>query len=284
MLGSYGVRVGSGFLLDDQSARFPVPVRETRGMYTFERVKMMKYPFFPDIRRGGFSRGHVAVTGLQNVVMNWASPIEVDDKQKGVESEVFLRTSENAWTDEAEKILPENFENAEDTFKPKGDKKSYPVAATLTGRFSSFFADKPSPLFTEGGDKGAQAGEKGEEDRTGRTLKKSTGDARLAVVGSSAFASDLVASLSGQMGGGVYRGNAQLIHNLVDWAVSDTDLLQIRSGGAFARTLDPIEEDKRSLLELMNYVFVLVALAVVVIIAITRRRRTKSILVTEGKA
>ncbi len=285
LLESYGVTVENAFLMDSTNARFPVPVREKRGIFTMERIKMMNYPFFPDIRREGFLEGHVALTGLQNVVLNWASPLKVKDESKKVKAEVFLSSSEESWTDSTDQVLPESFDNAEDAFKPGDELKSFPLAAALNGQFASYFTDKSSPLFEDksGDDSAPQPQVETEKDGTGRTIKESAPDARLVVVGSSAFASDLVASLGGQMGGNVYRSNMQFVRNLVDWALADTDLLQIRTSGAFARTIDPLEENERSMLELANYGFALIALAVVVGVAVLRRRRAKSIIATEAR-
>ncbi|MBN2528038.1 MAG: Gldg family protein [Deltaproteobacteria bacterium] len=120
------------------------------------------------------------------------------------------------------------------------------------------------------------------EDRTGRTLKKAVPKARLAVVGSSEFMSDLAVQLSAQVAGNVQRSNFQLIRNLVDWAVADTELLQIRTAGTFARTLKPIDESTRNKWEWGNYIFVLIALCIVVFVTITRRRNQKSLLEKEG--
>ena len=78
--------------------------------------------------------------------------------------------------------------------------------------------------------------------------------------------------------GAIYRGNFQLVRNLIDWAVADTDLLQIRGSGAFARTLMPLSEAEKTRWELTNYLVVLIALAVVVGIAATTRRRTRPLL------
>jgi ABC-2 type transport system permease protein len=246
----------------------------------------MDYPFFPDIRSDGFDKGHLALSGLQNVVMNWTSPLQIAENLKDIKAEVLLSSSDKSWTYSDTQILPESLEEADTAFQPEGKQKSYPVAATFTGRIPSYFSDKASPLFGADDDEEAESSDesKVEKDRTGRTLKESTPEARLAVVSSSAFVSDLVSNFSNQIGGGLYRGNSQFLRNLVDWALADTDLLQIRTSGSLARTLKPIEDDQRSIWEIGNYVFALAALFVVVIIASTRRRRAKPIISVEAKS
>lgn len=290
MLEKYGVEVADTFVLDKQNARFPVPVRESRGMFVLERIVMMDYPFFPDIRRDGFADGHLALSGLQNVVMNWASPLEIKDKLDGRKAEVLIESSGGSWTYDGMEILPSSIEDAETAFQPTGEVKEHPVAVAITGQFPSFFADRPSPLFgaeEKDSEDDADAGPKAEPeenkeaDRTGRTIKESAPEARLAVIGSSEFASDLAAGLGEQIGGGVYRNNFQLVRNLVDWALADTDLLAIRGSGSFARTLKPMEEDERNIWEVVNYIFVLAALGAVIGIAATRRRKARKSLIEE---
>ena len=102
-------------------------------------------------------------------------------------------------------------------------------------------------------------------------------DARLVVVGSSAFASDAIATLDFRSGTDSFGGNLVLVKNLVDWAVEDTDLLQIRSVGKFARTLRPMKSSERNWAEALNYAVVLLALLVVGVTAMTRRRNATPI-------
>jgi len=286
LLETWGVKITPGFVLDEQNARFPVPIQEKRGQFTIQRIHYMDYPFFVDIRRSGFSRTHSALSGLQNVVMNWGSEIDLTEVGEDVEAEILLQSSDRSWTLKTKDVLPKTLSDAVDAFPRGNDLAARPMAATLAGRFPSYFADRPSPLFTAG-DEAETADTEDDEavgDRTGRTIKQSNAEARLVVVGSSAFASDVVQGLGSQIGasGAIYRGNFQLVRNLIDWALADTDLLQIRGSGAFARTLMPLSESEKTRWELTNYLVVLIALAIVVGIAATTRRRTRSLLAPGG--
>lgn len=310
MLKTYGVEVKEGFVLDSQNANFPVPIKEQKGMLVVQKIKMMDYPFFPDIRSEGLKKGHVTTSGLQNVVFNWGSAIEVASDLKGIDSTVILESTDQAWLRNSPTILPQTVETAELEFAPPDEREQYALAAVLEGNFKSYFADKPSPLFTDQAAKAAvtqpsaaqtaadtvtdeatapiaenepaKENEQRKEDRTGRTLKESANRARLAVVGSSEFLSDLAVQIGNQMDGNVYRSNSQFARNLIDWAVADTDLLKIRTSGTFARTLRPIDEDERNAWEWANYIFVLISLCGVVLITVTRRRKQKSLLEKEG--
>lgn len=277
LLAHYGVTVEDGFVMDPVNARFPMPVQERRGMYVMQRIEMMPYPFFPDIRADGFKEGHVALAGLPGAVLTWGSPLKLKDGLAGgsgdLKAEVLIESSEKSWVRKDSNIEPRPGEpdlGYAHRDEPTGKQT---MAVTLVGRVPSYFADKPSPLFS-----GDAAGEGA--DRTGRTLKESVPDARLVVVGSSEFASDLVASLAQQMGGGPYRGNLVLARNLVDWTMEDTDLLQIRSGGAFSRTLRSLEPKDKTMWEVGNYLVTLALLGAIVASFSTRRWRAVAIQLT----
>jgi ABC-2 type transport system permease protein len=287
LLAAYGVNLRKGFVLDPQNARFPVPITEQRGMFTFQRIIYMDYPFFIDVRSDGFGSDRAALAGLNNVVLNWSSQIELGAPRDGVEAQELLASSPAAWILETEQVLPESIAAAETAFPPTGDSARRDLAVTVTGRLPSYFAEKPSPLFgEEGAEEGATEGESAEQDRTGRTIKEANAEARLAVVGSSAFASDFVQQLGEQIGatGGLYRGNFLLVRNLIDWATEDSDLLRIRGVGAFARTLVPLSDAEKSGWEFANYTFVSLALGGIVLISSLRRRRTAPIELPEETA
>lgn len=224
LLDAWGVTVESGFVLDEQNIPFPRPVQERRGGFTLQRIELTPYPFFIDVRQDAFDRGNPAVAGLASLSVPWASPIALHQKE-GVEGTVIAHTSDKAWRYAGTDLEP-----------PAGgtERKAEPLAALLTGKFPSYFADKPNPNFQ--GDGG---------DSTGRTVKESLSDARLAVVGSAEIASDLLIQLAQNPGGEAHRGNLQFLQNLIDWSTEDTELLGIRTAGAFARTLRPMGDEER---------------------------------------
>jgi len=300
LLETCGVKIEDKLVMDPQNARFPVPVRVRKGPFVFEKVEMMPYPFFPDIRKEGFLDGHVALAGIPSVAMAWASPIELEAPE-GVNAEVLLRTSEGTWLHDSTDLQPDFQKYPDKGFMKTNGSASEPVAVSLVGTFPSHFADKPSPLFKEESeddeesdeettdeDATEDAGDSGEErtdgdggekeaDRTGRTLKGSTPDARLVVVSPSAFVSDMVTQLDFRSGTDSFSGNLVLIRNLVDWALEDTDLLEIRSVGNFARILEPMSAEEHTFYEVANYGVVLLVLIGVAVMAITWRRGTRPI-------
>jgi ABC-2 type transport system permease protein len=262
LLETWGIEVHQSMVMDPtRNAMFPIPVTERRGGFQLQRIKLEPYPLFPDIRRQGFAPNHPALAGITNVTMPWSSALEltVAEEEGAPTVEVLLRSSSDAWENTSGEISTNLTRGSEET-------KERVLAATLSGRFTSHFSDKKNPLFGSA-----------EDDGTGRTLTESVADGRLVVFGSSEMVSDLLMQLSQQPSGAVHRGNLTLLRNAIDWSVADTDLLSIRSGSAFTRTLDPMEATKRSQLELVTYAAVLIPMFLIVLIPLTRVRRITAI-------
>ena len=277
LLSTYGVNINDGWVMDPQSLRFPYPVREERGGRTYERIHVLDYPLFIDVRTDGFNSDHAALSAVPSLALTWASPVRLAAELTGRTGDVLFHASKEAWVRAEASVVPDIAVDARTGFKKPDDTKTeaVPLAVSVTGVFPSHFANTPSPIFGGQGDPNVSDG-----DRTGRTLKASSPDARIAVVGSSEFVSDLVMQMGGQFDGGAYRGNQVFITNLMDWAVEDTDLISIRSAGAFARTLAPLKPGEKTRIEIINYAVVLLALLAVLIIAATRRRMARPLALT----
>jgi len=270
LLETYGIRIENSIVMDPANAKFPIPVMEQRGQFQIQSVKLIAYPPFPDIRNSGFNPQHAALASLGNVTMPWSSPVTLTQPDmEGVTFEYLLETSDESWLNATGNIDPDFKRFPEKGFGPSGDIGKQVVAATGSGRFTSYFADKTNPLFSD--------------EEGGRTLKSSVADGRLVVLGSSELASDIMMQLAQQPNGEVHRGNLQLLQNVIDWSVADTDLLSIRTGGAFARTLVPMTDEERTQAELMTYAPMLALMIGIVAIPLVRRRMVKPIPMKEAK-
>lgn len=267
LLEHYGVVVEDRLVMDPRNVPFPIPVQERRGAFTFQRIELLPYPMFPDIRPGGFQEDHAALAGIPAVTAPWASPVTLASSGlEGRKAEVLLETSAGTWLHEGSSIDPDFSRWPDEGFGPSGAPQAQVVAATVTGSFESWFANKTNPMWS---------GEA--NDGKGRLLDKSVAEGRLVVLGSSEMVSDIVMSLANQGQSEVHRNNIQLLANLVDWSVEDTDLLQIRSSGAFARTLAPLTDEERQLVELLSYGLVFAPLGIVVLATRLRRGRARPI-------
>ena len=63
-----------------QNASLPVPVERKVGGLSLREIHMMPYPHFPDIRAEGLSRQSPVTATLNQLTLNWASPITLADK------------------------------------------------------------------------------------------------------------------------------------------------------------------------------------------------------------
>lgn len=272
LLQHWGVAIQDGFVMDTQSALFPVPVREQRGAMTLERIQLMPYPMFPDVRSDGFDSSHPTLSGLASLTVPWASPLQVTAPE-GVTAVELLHSTDESWFRAGSNIDPNFAQFPETGFGRLTESTSEQVLATaLTGSFPSWFADRPSPLMEGSADVAAE----GSADYTGQTLDRSPADARLVVVGSASLVGDLTMQLAQQPGGEAHRSNVQFVENLLDWSVQDTELMQIRGSGAFARTLKPLDDSQRQWWELSQVAFGLMLLGALAAIPQWRRRRVVS--------
>ncbi len=149
-----------------------------------------------------------------------------------------------------------------------------PLAVSIIGSFSSFFAGKESPLTAAPAatDPTQAAAQPTPAAPTTGTIEQSPASARLVVIGSGDFLNDTVFTISSQLAPERYLNSLQFVQNAVDWSVEDLDLLTIRSRGTSSRVLEPLATDEQSLWEYANYGFALIALLLIGLWWASRRR------------
>lgn len=183
LLASYGVRVGSEVVLDQQNAAFPIPVERNLGGFSVREIQMLRYPAFVDVRPEQMDRDNPALAGLPGIVMHWPSVVEAiapgapeEDREQDVEGDaeggdsaekagkavvedsaqepdeataatVLLRSSDAAWLLEDFDAQP-NF-----TFFPQlgwqsgEEMQSYSLAVSRVGPLASHYRDREAPEF-----------------------------------------------------------------------------------------------------------------------------------------
>ena len=62
-------------VLDPQNAALPVPVQRNVGGFSIREIQMLSYPYFPDIRGAGLNEDNPITAALEQVTLNWASPV-----------------------------------------------------------------------------------------------------------------------------------------------------------------------------------------------------------------
>jgi ABC-2 type transport system permease protein len=293
-LAHQGIRVQEQMVLDPRNVPMPVPVERTIGGIPIREISLLDYPHFPDVRGDGLNPDNPATAGLGQLTLNWVSPMALDDAAEGAgsrHSEWLLRSSADSWLSDSLDILPDYQVHPATGYPVNGERGTHLLAVALDGRFTSFWQDKPSPLAKTGpapeetldGEEtaessgsagpGAPAREAGAaatpEDSDGNlvnlrtVIERSPESARLVVIGSNSFASDLSLDLASQGQGTYYTQPLAFVQNLVDWALEDSSLLELRGRSRMARTLDPLPEEAQRFWEGLNYAMALVGLCLV---------------------
>lgn len=270
-LAHHGLKLEETMVLDPQNAALPVPVDREVGGVRVREIRMLDYPYFVDARAGGLAGGNAPTAGLYELTLSWASPITLDQAALGERRVTELvRSSARAWTSDSTAIVPDYRTYPEHGFAQGEEVAQHLLAVAVEGKFTSFFAGKPSPLaeVREGAVAKGENAEKTDDDKeeplvTG-VIERSPDSARIVLLASSSFLSDDVLDLLSGVGRAQYLTPVTFAANVVDWSLEDRGLLALRSrGGHFARTLVPLERDQQLLWEYGNYVVALVGLGLV---------------------
>jgi ABC-2 type transport system permease protein len=275
MLASYGVSVGETMVLDPQNEPFPVQTQRTAGGMQVIEIEEVDYPFFVDVRADGMSEDHPIVSNLPAITLHWVSPLSLDEAaQDGRDVEVLLESTDDAWLLARIDVQPNTQLYPEYGFPVEGERASRPLAVAMRGTFESFFTDQPSPFEDAGTVTETVAPPAG-------VVEVSPETARLVVVGSNEFIDDVMLDLSRSLSADRYLNNLQFMQNAVDWLAEDEDLLTIRSGGTYARLLEPMEPEQQSVWEIANYGVALVALVAIGVVWQVRRRSEEPMMLEE---
>jgi ABC-2 type transport system permease protein len=253
----HGITLSEDVVMDSRNAAFPLPVTRTAGGFQFQDVQLVDYPYFVDVRDEGLP-AHPVVRGLPQVTVTWAAPITVDpDKTAERNVTPLLSSSDKAWLGSAGDILPRATAPGAATWTPAAERARYDLAVLQSGRFTSFFANKPSPLLTDAAMAdidGAESNSESETSAAAGVIVRSAESARLLVVSSNDFLSDQILGASSSTAGTQYLGPLQLIANTLDWALEDASLANMRAVAHFNRTLPPLSRGEQRFWEVTNYV------------------------------
>lgn len=287
-LAHHGLEIAEELVMDPRNASFPLPVSRTVGPVTIQEIRMFDYPYFVDVRDDGMSEASAITSGLPQVLMPWASPIQVRESAERTVS-TLLESSPNSWLSASMDIMPRVTEDgASSSFTPQGDTGSHALAVVSRGRFQSFFADRDSPLLQEEEAEEAEpaddsapgepevAGEEAEQEPEltfSGVISHSSEAARIVLFSSSDLLRDQILRLLSTARRSEYLGSLQIVANAVDWVLEDEGLSNIRARGHFNRTLPPMDTNVKLFWEIGNYVLAVLALGVLALMQRWRHRR-----------
>jgi ABC-2 type transport system permease protein len=249
-LAHLGITIGESMVMDPRNAALPIPMERSVGGMTFREIQMMPYALFPDLRGDSLSRESPVTASLDQLTLNWASPIEVDaGKNQGRTVSRLLESSGESWTSEGLDIIPDFAVDPVLGFAPGEERGRKLLAVAVEGRFDSFYQGKETPRAapTEGGST---------EDGKGTprsVIERSPESARLVLVASNTFASDIALDLASQGLNTLYTQPIEFLQNAIDWSLEDPGLLSLRGRTQLARTLEPLDEGRQQLWEYLNY-------------------------------
>jgi ABC-2 type transport system permease protein len=279
-LSQMGLSMGESLVMDPQNAAFPAPITRQVGGFSFQEMVLLDYPFFADVRGDGLTEELPVIGGLPQATVTWASPIELTEAaaadDAGLRYTPILRSSAGSWLSSSLDVMPKYDPSGAPTFVAEGDIGARDLAVLLSGRFESAFKDKPSPLLAAPeaeGDASAPADATPAGPVASSVVARSPDSARLFLFASNDFLADQVTRLIGSADGTFYTGTAQLMANVVDYALEDQSLLSIRGRGQFNRTLPPMEASAQRQIEYLNYALALLG---ILLVWLWQRRRQAS--------
>ncbi|WP_127900109.1 Gldg family protein [Solirhodobacter olei] len=267
-LKTYGIDIGKKLVLDPQNASLPVPVEKQVGGFSMREIHMMPYPHFPDVRGAGLSQSSPVTASLGQLTLDWASPITLKDVPKGLSAVQLVKTSPKSWTSTTLDVTPDYQAHPNNGFAVTGPRGSDLLAVALTGSFKSAFAGKDSPLLFKP-DKNVKPKKPAAKDAKAPppefqgVIDRSPANAKLVVVSSSSFGSDLTLALASQGLGTRYTKPVDFLQNVADWATEDPALLALRGRTQYANTLLPMTPTTQALWEYLNYAFAILGLILV---------------------
>lgn len=278
-LAHQGIAIADSMVLDPQSASLPVPVERYIGGMPVQEIRMVPYPHFPDLRGAGINSDSPITAGLNQLTLNWASPIALDaGKNQGRTVTELLHSSPQSWASPDTNLIPDFSAFPATGFAPQGKRSAALLAVAIAGRFDSAYQGKPSPLVAgddRAAPKDAAAPHKGKParpDASGDAVKKRTisgvidrspESAKLVLVASNSFATDTAIDLASQGMGTLYLRPAEFLQNAIDWSLEDRSLLALRGRSQLARTLAPLSENQQRWWEYLNYGLALLGIVAV---------------------
>jgi gliding-associated putative ABC transporter substrate-binding component GldG len=254
LLRHYGVSVPEELVLDQLN----VNASFQSGMFNI----FVPYPFWVRVVRQGSESHHPIVSGIESMVLPWASPlVMLEDRVQEKTVDILARSSPYSWTQKGSFDLNprQDFHPAPDQLRPRV------MAVALSGSFTSYFAGRDIPPAATETDADEKIGPR-ISDAT-RTVISESPETKIIVIGSSRFIAENFAE--------EFEGNRTFFQNAVDWFIIGDKLIDIRSREAGERPLKIIADESKSTIKATNMISVPVLLAVFGLVQFLLRRRRK---------
>lgn len=241
LLNYYGVGVDKDFVIDKSCYRY-TDMRRVEGGFMPVNIEV---PISLDIRN--FNKENLITKYQSELALFGASSLDTSIQlQPGIEREILFTSSEKAGA------LSGSLQNKLQTIQDSDYNRSrIPLAAVLSGKFKSYFANRPMPE--------APADDTTYVQPVGEKLSQASADSRLVVIGNGNFFDDTAA----RDRSGRFRPNFTFFRNTADWLAQDDDLIAIRSkGNIYAPFTKMVSEKTQTAVKLID----ILAMPIVIII------------------
>ncbi|HTR99590.1 MAG TPA: Gldg family protein [Bacteroidota bacterium] len=221
MLAAYGLRLNTDLVRDAQCAS--ISLMQQQAGFSFQ--SQVPFPYLPEV--SNFSKGNVMVKDLQGVILFFASSVDTERiGAMGLSAEVLMRSSKQSGRltgmfmyDPLQRWTREDFTES-----------GIPLAAVVSGRFTSLYQGKPVPADTSAG----------ALPPAGAPLTSSP-ETRVVLVGDGDFIRDQYMGPS--------KDNATFFANMIDYLVDDAGLISIRTKEAVNPPLDPVADATKKIVK-----------------------------------
>ncbi len=271
LLAHYGVQTDTPVVMDLQNQLFIIPYTRSVQGQLVQDLLVKPYPYLMDVRSDAMAPGHLAVAGLPAVSLAWSAPLTVTAQATStLKVTTLLRSSPKSWLGKGFNIKPNYELYPELGYAVPEATQPFTVGVSLQGSFTSYFAGRAAPV------------QAGTDITPTATLEASPETARLVVIGSSEFVSDVVLRFGTQLNGDRTYNNLQLVLNTIDWATEDTDLLSIRTRGTAVRVLKALDRNGMRFVTNLNLLLALGSLFVLAAVTQWERRRMQPLTLVDG--
>ncbi|MEC8147811.1 MAG: Gldg family protein [Pseudomonadota bacterium] len=240
-----GIEIKEALVLDKKNSAFPVPVDRDLGGYTIRETRLIDYPFFVDIRQDVLESSQDINQGLDQATITWASPIIISGTNTEDDSRFFLSSSNQSWISKSKSIQPDFQKYPDSGFDTQIKKEPSNMGVIVSGPFKSYFNKLPEQ------DRRDLEKKIASDDK--KILLSSNLNPHLTIISSNNFVSDPVVNLLSSSIGSRYTKSLDLIENLIDWNLTDIDLLKIRGRNQFVETLPSLSIDSMIYVEFATY-------------------------------
>jgi gliding-associated putative ABC transporter substrate-binding component GldG len=255
MIASYGAVVRPEMVLDRSALTLQYQTASPNGALQF---RIIRYPHWIGVLAENGNVQHPVTSGFGGVDLFWASPLELNPPDS-VEGDILFSTTPDGW------LMTKDFSANPDAvylfeMEEPDTRGSKILAAALSGKFPSWFRDKPKPS------------REGSEEELPE-LPSETKDSRIVVVGDADMATTLIQMTQGQGG-----QNLDFMLKTADWLGNDDDIIGIRSrqpqAGRLDRIIDPEERLKAmGFSQILNVALIPLGVVVLGIVRSLKRRK-----------